>query len=296
MFWGGEGGGRASLWEEYLVRFKRSDIAMRVSHNPSDLEMRVHCPSTCDGRGCTTLVHVTGGPRELSGAVDLINQYKLWPHHEFFCKRPLPLSVSQTHYLRNVVGDTEIRRGEGMELDQLSQSISYLRERNAHIRPFHLDALWEAFQMRETTPVYLTDAEKGMLSAGAKSNDDSRDQKRKHKKHKDKDKKKDKDHKKHKHRQKDKSDDKDKNRDGHLDLKQQDKKRRHEGNGDLFDSRKHQKARLSAENNSLGLGILLYVLKNLQVVSVLLDCNFLLLMKRSAELTEGEPDTICDNN
>ncbi|XP_065635250.1 mediator of RNA polymerase II transcription subunit 19a isoform X1 [Quercus suber] len=183
------------------------------------------------------------GPRELSGAVDLINQYKLWPHHEFFCKRPLPLSVSQTHYLRNVVGDTEIRRGEGMELDQLSQSISYLRERNAHIRPFHLDALWEAFQMRETTPVYLTDAEKGMLSAGAKSNDDSRDQKRKHKKHKDKDKKKDKDHKKHKHRQKDKSDDKDKNRDGHLDLKQQDKKRRHEGNGDLFDSRKHQKAR-----------------------------------------------------
>lgn len=62
-----------------------------------------------------------------------------------------------------------------------------------------------------------------MPSAGAKSNDDSRDQKRKHKKHKDKDKKKDKDHKKHKHRHKDKSDDKDKNRDGHLDLKQQDK-------------------------------------------------------------------------
>ncbi|KAK7852881.1 putative mediator of rna polymerase ii transcription subunit 19b [Quercus suber] len=158
------------------------------------------------------------GPRELSGAVDLINQCKLWPHHEFFCKRPLPLSVSQTHYLRNVVGDTEIRRGEGMELDQLSQN-----ERD--------------------NSCYLTDAEKGMPSAGAKSNDDSRDQKRKHKKHKDKDKKKDKDHKKHKHRHKDKSDDKDKNRGGHLDLKQQDKKRRHDGNGDLFDSRKHQKAR-----------------------------------------------------
>ena len=44
-----------------------------------------------------------------------------------------------------------------MELDQLSQSISYLRERNARIHPFDLDALWEAFQMRETTPVYLTD-------------------------------------------------------------------------------------------------------------------------------------------
>jgi hypothetical protein len=61
-----------------------------------------------------------------------------------------------------------------------------------------------------------------MPSAGMRSNSDSRDQERKHKKHIDK-KKKDKDHKKHKHRHKDKSDDKDKNRDGHHDLKQQDK-------------------------------------------------------------------------
>ncbi|GMY38021.1 mediator of rna polymerase ii transcription subunit 19a, partial [Fagus crenata] len=180
------------------------------------------------------------GPRELGGSVDLINQYKLWPHHEFFCKRSLPLSVSQTHYLRNVVGDTEIRKGDGMELDQLSHNISSLRERNAHIHPFDLDVLWEAFQMRETTPVCLTAAEKGMPSAGMRLNSDSRDQERKHKKHKDK-KKKDKDHKKHKHHNKDKSGDKDKNRDGHHDLKQQDKKRRHEGNGDFSDIRKHQK-------------------------------------------------------
>ena len=66
------------------------------------------------------------------------------------------MSVSQTHYLRDVVGDTEIRKGDGMELDQLSHNISSLRERNAHIHPFDLDVLWEAFQMRETTPVCLT--------------------------------------------------------------------------------------------------------------------------------------------
>ncbi|GKV03810.1 hypothetical protein SLEP1_g16055 [Rubroshorea leprosula] len=29
------------------------------------------------------------GPRELGGAVDLITQFKLWPYHEFFCKRLL---------------------------------------------------------------------------------------------------------------------------------------------------------------------------------------------------------------
>ena len=66
------------------------------------------------------------GPRELTGAVDLISQYKLQPHHDFFCKRPLPLAISDTHYLHNVVGDTEIRKGEGMKLGQLVQN-AYLR-------------------------------------------------------------------------------------------------------------------------------------------------------------------------
>ena len=59
------------------------------------------------------------GARELNGAVDLISHYKLDPQHEFFCRRPLPGPISETHYLHNVPGDTEIRRGAGMELDQL---------------------------------------------------------------------------------------------------------------------------------------------------------------------------------
>ena len=66
------------------------------------------------------------------------------------------MSISETHYLRSVVGDTEIRKGEGMELDQLFHSTFYLRERNAGIHPFDLDILREAFQMRETTPVELS--------------------------------------------------------------------------------------------------------------------------------------------
>ncbi|KAH7576552.1 hypothetical protein JRO89_XS01G0107500 [Xanthoceras sorbifolium] len=95
------------------------------------------------------------GPRELTGAVDLISHYKLLPHHDFFCKRSLPLSISDTHYLHNVVGDTEIRKGEGMQLDQLIQNTSNSRDTNARIQPFDLDVLREAFQLRETSPVEL---------------------------------------------------------------------------------------------------------------------------------------------
>ncbi|GLT52189.1 hypothetical protein SLA2020_255420 [Shorea laevis] len=65
------------------------------------------------------------GPRELGGAGDLISQFKLWPLHEFLCKRLLPLSILETRYLHNVVGDTEIRKGEGMELAQLFQNDSF---------------------------------------------------------------------------------------------------------------------------------------------------------------------------
>ncbi|GLT52191.1 hypothetical protein SLA2020_255440 [Shorea laevis] len=75
------------------------------------------------------------GPRELGGAVDLITQFKLWPHHEFLCKRLLPLSVLETRCLHNVVGDTEVRKGEGMELVQHFQNDSF-RGKNQHFNPF----------------------------------------------------------------------------------------------------------------------------------------------------------------
>lgn len=94
------------------------------------------------------------GPRELTGAVDLISHFKLLPHYEFFCKRSLPVSIADTHYLHNVVGDTEIRKGDGMQLDQLIQNTSF-RDTNARIQPFDLDVLKEAFQLRETAPIDL---------------------------------------------------------------------------------------------------------------------------------------------
>lgn len=94
------------------------------------------------------------GPRELTGAVDLITHYKLHAHHEFFCKRSLPVSISDTHYIYNVVGDTEIRKGEGMQLDQLIQS-TYSRDTKPRIQPFDLDSLRKAFQFKETAPVDL---------------------------------------------------------------------------------------------------------------------------------------------
>ncbi|XP_068654968.1 mediator of RNA polymerase II transcription subunit 19a-like isoform X2 [Aristolochia californica] len=190
------------------------------------------------------------GPRELTGAVDLINHYKLCVHHEFFCKRSLPVSISETHYLHNIVGDTEIRKGDGMELDQLFQNTSHDRDTTAHIQPFDLDTLRQAFQLSETAPIDLPSAEKGMPTSGGKSKSESKDKERKHKKHKDRDKEKDKEHKKHKHRHKDRSKDKDKDKkdkSGHKEpggdhsKKHDDKKRKHEGTDDITDMHKHKK-------------------------------------------------------
>lgn len=86
--------------------------------------------------------------------MDLIRHYKLLGYYEFFCKRTLPLAISDTPYFHNVVGDTEIRKGEGMELNQLLH-YTYTRETNAHIKPFDLDTLRQAFQLRETAFIDL---------------------------------------------------------------------------------------------------------------------------------------------
>ncbi|KAM1007056.1 hypothetical protein ACFX2I_003720 [Malus domestica] len=192
------------------------------------------------------------GPKELTGAVDLISHYKLLPHHEFFCKRPLPVSISDTHYLHNVVGDTEIRKGEGMQLDQLIQSTSYPRDTKPRIQPFELDTLREAFHLRETAPIDLPLADKGTPTIAGKSKSESKDKEKKHKKHKDRDKEKDKEHKKRKHRHKDRSKDKDrdkkKDKSGHHDpsgdhSKKHEKKRKHDGDEDLNDVHRHKKSK-----------------------------------------------------
>lgn len=191
------------------------------------------------------------GPRELTGAVDLISRYKLLPHYEFFCKRSIPLAVADTHYVHNVVGDTEIRKGEGMQLDQLIQDTSHPRQTNARIQPFDLGILAEAFQLRETSPIDLPVSEKGAPTIAGKSKSESKDKERKHKKHKDKDREKDKEHKKHKHRHKDRTKDKDKEKkkdksavhdpsNDHT-KKHQDKKRKHDGDEDLNDTHNHKK-------------------------------------------------------
>ncbi|PSS14143.1 Mediator of RNA polymerase II transcription subunit 19a like [Actinidia chinensis var. chinensis] len=196
------------------------------------------------------------GPRELTGAADLISHYKLLSHHEFFCKRSLPLSISDTHYLHNVVGDTEVRKGEGMQLDQLIQDMSYSREANARIQPFDLNVLSEAFQLRETTQIDLPPAEKGIPTIAGKSKSKSKDKVRKHKRHKDKDREKDRDDKKHKHRHKDRSKDNDKekkkDKSGHQDSgaehlkKHHEKKRKHDGDENLTDIHSHKKSKLKS--------------------------------------------------
>ncbi|XP_073303376.1 mediator of RNA polymerase II transcription subunit 19a-like isoform X1 [Primulina huaijiensis] len=141
------------------------------------------------------------GPRELTGAVDLVSHYKLLPHYDFFCKKPLPVSISDSHYLHNVVGNTEIRKGERMQLGQLIQDTSSSRDTKTRIQPFDLDSLMEAFLLRDTTRIDLSSPDKGTPAIPGKSKNESKDNEKKHKKHRDK---------KHKHRPKDRSKDKEK--------------------------------------------------------------------------------------
>ncbi|XP_024046350.1 mediator of RNA polymerase II transcription subunit 19a isoform X2 [Citrus clementina] len=172
------------------------------------------------------------GPKELGGAIDLVNQFKLLHHHEFFCKRALPSSLSETHYLRNVVGDTEIRKGEGMELDQLFQTSSYVRQRDYSLCPFDLEVLGEAFRMRDLTPIDLPSVEKGIPTA-VKPNSLSKDKEGQPRKHRVKY------HGRNKHRHKYGISAENKKRGAHQysvseQLKNHlEKKRKHDGRGDL---------------------------------------------------------------
>ncbi|KAL3641265.1 putative mediator of RNA polymerase II transcription subunit 19b [Castilleja foliolosa] len=169
------------------------------------------------------------GPRELTGGLDLISHYKLLPFHDFFCKKSRPVSVLDTHYLYNVVGDTDIRKGEGMQLDQLVRSTS----NNSSIQPFKLDVLGEAFHIRESTSVELPPSEKGVPTVAVKPKSESKC-KDKHKKHKDKDRKKDKESKKHKHRSKG---EKEKKKD------KTEQKRKRDGDEDANGVKKHKKSK-----------------------------------------------------
>ncbi|GAB2226364.1 hypothetical protein Drorol1_Dr00022168 [Drosera rotundifolia] len=205
------------------------------------------------------------GPRELTGAIDLINHYKLLPHQEFFCKKSLPLSISDTHYLHYVVGETDIRKGEGMQLDQLTE-YPYLQNGNARIQPLDLDILGEAFHLRETAPLVLPSEEKGTPTIAGKSKGEARDKETKHKKSKDRDKERDKENKKHKHRHKDRSKDKDRDKDkekkkdksrhqdpgaGNSKISHE-KKRKHDGEEDIKEMNQERKSKGMDQNGVYG--------------------------------------------
>ena len=64
------------------------------------------------------------------------------------------------------MGDTEIRKGEGMELDQLVQNAS-TRNKPAFIQPFDMEILGQAFQLRETAPVDLPSVRFFFLSSSS---------------------------------------------------------------------------------------------------------------------------------
>ncbi|KAJ0538927.1 putative mediator complex, subunit Med19, metazoa [Helianthus annuus] len=183
------------------------------------------------------------GPKELTGAVDLVQYYKLFPHYEFFCKKSTSLSVLDAHYLHNVVGDKEIRKGEGMQLNQLINDNKSISQEAIH--PFDLNALGDAFHLRETAPIELPDSQKGVPTQAGRSKSELNGKEKKHKKHRDKEHKKHKHHHHHHHHHhKDKKNENDKinPRDSgaeHL-KKPHEKKRKVDGDEDLSGIHRHQ--------------------------------------------------------
>ncbi|KAL4558487.1 hypothetical protein LXL04_036688 [Taraxacum kok-saghyz] len=173
------------------------------------------------------------GPKELTGAVDLINYYKLLPHYDFISKKSLPISITDTHYIRNVVGDTEIRKGEGMELNQVIKNTSFSRDINTGIQPLDLIALRDAFHLRESSYIDLPRLEKGISTEIGIS--ESKDKEKKHKKHKNKE------HKKHKHHHKGRSKHHEFNAENFK--KPHEKKRKHDGDEDLNGKYRHKNSK-----------------------------------------------------
>ncbi|KAI4324076.1 hypothetical protein L6164_023640 [Bauhinia variegata] len=55
--------------------------------------------------------------------------FRYYPNYEIFYKRSLLVSISDTQYLHNMAGDTEIRKGYGMRLDNLIQNTSSSRDK-----------------------------------------------------------------------------------------------------------------------------------------------------------------------
>lgn len=54
-----------------------------------------------------------------------------------------------------MVGDTKIKKGEGVELDQLCKNTK-MNEKKPCLSPFDLNVLSEAFRLREMDPNHLS--------------------------------------------------------------------------------------------------------------------------------------------
>lgn len=96
--------------------------------------------------------------RELTGAVDLLSYYGLREQYDKFCLKVLPASIGESHYLKDVVGDIDIRKGEDMELGQL---LGLENENfNVHLHQFNIDILQQAFSFKESGLISLPEVRK----------------------------------------------------------------------------------------------------------------------------------------
>ncbi|GBG88579.1 hypothetical protein CBR_g48048 [Chara braunii] len=188
-------------------------------------------------------------PREVTASTDLLSHFQLRDTYNSFSKKEFhKVTVADSGYLSRVVGETEIRRGVGMELGQLIDEPAAFTD-SLHVtdlRPLDLEFLRGAFTFKENAAVFIPEAEKGLPTISGSASGKER---KKRRKEKDKDKSKD------KHRDKKEKDKKDKDK---KEKKQKKKKKRHReekehgGENGEDSHRKHKKKKRREEGGGEG--------------------------------------------
>lgn len=118
------------------------------------VRQNVHCtPSTMSA---TSSVAFSAVAPEVTGGSDLLQHFALRTHYDALQKQPPPEYVAQSGYLKKPVGDTALRRGEGMQLGQLlDPNWSGMASETTSIAPLGLEALRGAFTFRGEEPIEL---------------------------------------------------------------------------------------------------------------------------------------------
>ena len=81
----------------------------------------------------------------------MLAHHGLGEYYELFCKKPFLDTIQSSKYVRNVLSDLDIQKGEGMELEQVLKQDDMGSKSITKIHEFPMKTLFEAFNLRESS-------------------------------------------------------------------------------------------------------------------------------------------------